>query len=149
MATEIPAKFRAIEIFQAFGRMVIGSYFIAKSSGLILDSGTAEIVFSSGTIPGYLILGSLVLEFIAAFFVLIGYQTAMSAGVLALYVFWTSFIFNYIPGDMDAISIFWKDLAMVGGLIMVIAFSRIVTLLEQSTRINLGEQESEEAEAGA
>ncbi len=50
---------------------------------------------------------------------MIGFQTLTAAALLALYLFWSSFILNYSHGDPYAIGAFWRDLAMIGGLLML------------------------------
>jgi len=105
----------------AFARIVIGSYFIAKSCGLVFDPYGLDQLFNAGLIPATILWTSLAFEFCAAFCIMVGYHTRVAALVLGIHVFWTSFVFNYDPSDQIAISLFWKDLALIGGLIMITA----------------------------
>ena len=43
------------------------------------------------------------------------------AGALSVLV---QFILNYTPGNIDAISAFWRDLALNGGLLLLISHGR-------------------------
>ncbi|MGG7644527.1 DoxX family protein [Rhodovulum sp. YNF3179] len=125
------AKALSAEIlFSALGRIVIGSYFVAKSCGLIVDPNGVAEAFSAGMVPGFFVIASVIFEFTAAFMVMVGFQTRIAASVLALHVFWTAFIFTYVPGDAAAISHFWRDLAMVGGLLMVATCERTLLMID-------------------
>lgn len=112
------------QVAHTVARIIIASYFLAKAIGLIFDPNSFDIVFATTPIPEYFRWPDMMFQFVAATFILIGFQTRLAAALLAMHVFWTSFIFNYVPGDPVAISAFWKDLAMIGGLILLFSHGR-------------------------
>ncbi|PWE34310.1 hypothetical protein DDZ14_00955 [Maritimibacter sp. 55A14] len=123
-APAAPPEATPLDIFATFTRVVIGSFFLAKSAGLVLAGNALHQVFAAGLIPGTFIWVSVGFEFLAAFCVLIGFQTVLAASVLAVHVFWSSYLFNYDPGNLPALHLFWKDFSMVMGLFIVILLSR-------------------------
>lgn len=109
------------DLFQIFGRVLIGSYFIAQSMGMGLAAGGMADLAAAGTGPLMLFWGSLALPFLAALALIAGFQTSIAAALLALHVVATSSIFNFEPGNAVASALFWKDAAMAGGLMMVMS----------------------------
>jgi len=105
-------------------RIVIGSFFIGKAVGIVADPNGMGQYLVLGETPGYLVWSNIAFEFVAAFSIIIGLQTRLAAGLLALYLFWSSYILNYSPGNVDAIGAFWSDLAMIGGLLLLISHGR-------------------------
>lgn len=111
-------------LFQLFGRVLIGSYFLAQSLGLISVDRSVEQAALSGDIPLALYWSNFGFQAVAALAIMIGFQAMIAAAVLSIHVLWTSYLLNYNPADAAAMAVFWKDLAMVGGLVLVIAAGR-------------------------
>ncbi len=112
------------ELAHAAARVLIASYFIAKSIGLIIDLTSMDQFLAVAEVPEYLRWPNAGFELVAALAIMVGFQTRMAAALLALYLFWSSFILNYSPGDPVAIGAFWRDLAMIGGLLMLCSHGR-------------------------
>lgn len=116
---------RIQDIAHLVARVVIASFFIAKSVGFIIDPNSLEAVFARlPLLPDYFTWPNQMFQFVAAMFILLGFQTRLAAALLAIHVFWSSFILNYAPGDPVAIAFFWKDLALMAGLMMVVSHGR-------------------------
>lgn len=116
---------RRINAFaHAVARVLIASYFMSRAAGLIIDPASMNQFLAVSDVPDYLRWPNAGFEFLAAFAIMIGFQTRTAAALLALYVFWSSFILNYAPGDAYAIGAFWRDLAMIGGLLMLFSHGR-------------------------
>ncbi len=115
---------RMQEYAHAAARMLIASYFMAKAIGLIIDPTGMEQFLSVSAVPDYLKLPNAGFELVAAIAILVGFQTRTAAALLALYLFWSSFILNYRPGDPYLIGAFWRDLAMIGGLLLLVSHGR-------------------------
>lgn len=109
------------DLATAMARILIASYFISVSLGFVLDPNGFIKHEALTTMPNYLRWPNSAFELVAAISILVGFQTRMAVALLALYVFWSSFIFNYVPGNSAAIGAFWRDLAMIGGLLMLFA----------------------------
>jgi putative oxidoreductase len=112
------------DLGHASARVLIASYFVARSIGLIVDPASMGQFLAVSNVPDYLLWPNAGFELIAALAIMLGFQTRMAAALLALYLFWSSFILNYVPGDPIAIGAFWRDLAMIGGLLMLCSHGR-------------------------
>ena len=66
---------------------------------------------------------SIAFELIFPLLLIIGYKTKIVASLLALFVFTVTFIFHthYIMTDGVQLTIFLKNVAIIGGLLVVIA----------------------------
>ena len=115
---------RMQEFAHATARILISSYFVAKAVGLIVDPTSMEQFLSVSNVPDYLTWPNAGFELMAALAIMVGFQTRTASALLALYLFWSSFILNYEPGDAHAIGAFWRDLAMIGGLLLLFSHGR-------------------------
>lgn len=101
-------------------RLLVISYFIAMSLGLI--GGTQMIEFMIPVLPDGLatmLMRGLIL--ILSILVLTGFGRRHAALVLALVVFFSSYTTLYSGGDIGA---FWRDLALIGALLMTADLAR-------------------------
>ena len=95
-------------------RILILSYFIALATGLI---GGAEISrLATPFLPpdmAFYLTSGLVLAL--SILVVVGIFRRPAALILALIVFWSSYITLFANGDING---FWRDLALIGGLLI-------------------------------
>lgn len=101
-------------------RLLVLSYFIALSLGWIGDTGMMR--FMLPLLPADValrIMQGLVLGL--SLLILIGIGRRHAALVLALVVFFSSYTVLYGGGDISA---FWRDLALIGALLMTADFAR-------------------------
>ncbi len=124
MSTMSMKQDRMREVAHAVARVLIASYFLARASGMIIDPAGMGQFLAEAAVPDYLRWPNAGFEFLAALAILLGFQTRMAAALLALYLFWSSFILNYNPGDAVAIGAFWRDLALIGALLMLFSHGR-------------------------
>ena len=98
-------------------RILISSYFIGIALGLI--DGTSATILAEAVMPtsAALIVGSIVI-FSLAFLVMIGMWLRPAALLLGLTIFWSSYIANFGPEGPIAISEFWRDIALIGSLML-------------------------------
>jgi len=95
-------------------RIVIASYFLAVSLGLI--PGTVAWPLTAPFLPEpYAAVAGKMVIFMTAYLVLVGAWLRVSALLLATVLFWSSYIENASSGDLEA---FWRDLALIGALIL-------------------------------
>jgi uncharacterized membrane protein YphA (DoxX/SURF4 family) len=101
-------------------RILIASYFIAVSTGLI--SGTNLVALTRFFLPEHA-AGAVaaVALFTMGFLVLTGVFLRVTAMLLALTLFWSSFIAAFQAPSYAAIGDFWRDLALIGALILTYA----------------------------
>ncbi|CAN0577593.1 unnamed protein product, partial [Ectocarpus sp. 12 AP-2014] len=95
-------------------RLLVVSFFIALSLGLI--EGADIKLLATPFFPETIALYSMrTLVMALSIMILAGLWRRPAALVLALIVFWPAYISLYNGGDVSA---FWRDLALIGGLIM-------------------------------
>jgi putative oxidoreductase len=134
------------EFAHAAARVVIASYFAARALGLVVDPAGMQQFLMATDVPDYLLWPNSAFEFLAALAIMLGFQTRMASALLALYVFWSSFILNYVPGDPVALGVFWRDLALIGGLLLLFSHGRGAWALDNYLeRRDLAERAAEEA----
>ncbi|NOX40735.1 MAG: DoxX family protein [Alphaproteobacteria bacterium] len=122
--TGIDKQLRMQEFAHATARVIIASYFAAKTIGLIFDPTGMEQFLAASNVPSYLLWPNAGFEFLAAVAIMVGFQTRTASALLELYLFWSSFILNYHPNDPYAIGAFWRDLALIGGLLLLFSHGR-------------------------
>ena len=95
-------------------RLLIVSYFIAVALGLIPGAEISRMAepFLAPELATYLMR---FIVFLLAGMVLFGIYRRPAALVLALVVFWNSYISLYSGGEIGS---FWRDLALIGGLLL-------------------------------
>ena len=103
-------------------RILISSYFIAVSLGLI--SGTDGSILAQQVLPdpAASFVGNAIV-FGLAYLVMMGIWLRPAALLLALTMFWSSYIANFGPEGPLAVGEFWRDLALIGALFMTYAQS--------------------------
>jgi len=135
------------EFAHATARVLISSYFVASSVGLIIDPSSMGQFLSVSAVPDYLLWPNAGFQLIAALAIMVGFQTRMASALLALYLFWSSFILHYTPGDPIAIGAFWRDLAMIGGLLLLFSHGRGRYALDNYFQQKMKKRELAEAAA--
>ena len=101
-------------------RLLIVSYFVALALGLIEGTDLSVLVapFLSETIvkicSGLGVIG-------LSAMILFGFQRRVAALLLAIILFWCSFLAFVNPAGTEDIGGFWRDLALIGALLLTYA----------------------------
>ena len=108
-------------IIDFIGRILISALFLLSAYNKIFSiDGTMGWMEGFG-IPGLLLYPTIALEIILPFFIIIGYQARLSAGLLAIFCLVTAFIFHYDFNDQMQTIAFLKNLGLAGGFLFVVA----------------------------
>ena len=70
-------------------------------------------------VPGLLLYPTIALEIILPLFIIIGYQTRLSAGLLATFCIAAAFIFHFDFGNQMQMIAFLKNIGLAGGFIFL------------------------------
>lgn len=106
------------------GRIGIAMIFVLSGlSKLAAPAATIGYIAASGLpLPqlGYAI--ALLVELAGGAALILGYRTRIVAGILAAFSLATAFAFHSALGDQNQFIHFFKNVAMAGGLLQVVAF---------------------------
>ena len=105
-----------------FGRILLASLFVAGALQKIIDPSAAQALLANVGLPGWLVWPAMVLNGVAAIFLLLGVQLIIVSRILAAYCLTTS-IFHYVPGDPWQMSILLKNWALAGGFFVLAALA--------------------------
>ena len=111
------------------GRVLIALLFVPEGFSKVTNfSGTVDYIIANGLpMPQVLAAAAIVIEIGAGLALLIGLGTRWAAGLLFIFCVLTAFLFHKfwaVPAAeqmMQSIN-FYKDLAIAGGLLFVVAF---------------------------
>ena len=103
------------------GRLLISLLFLISAYNKFFSvDGTMSWMEGYG-VPGFLIYPVIVLEIILPLFIIIGYYSRISAGLLAIFCLTTAFIFHFnFLDQMQTIS-FLKNIGLAGGFLLIVA----------------------------
>ncbi len=106
------------------GRILIASIFLISGSEKILSPGqTAHYMAAHGMpLAGLLLVGAIVVEICGGLSVLAGYKAKWGALILALYLIPTTLIFHTKFSEPGQSINFMKNLAIIGGLLVMSHF---------------------------
>tara|TARA_E500000178_G_scaffold165659_1_gene165061 strand:- start:26 stop:412 length:387 start_codon:yes stop_codon:yes gene_type:complete len=103
------------------GRILISALFLISAYDKIFSIDGSMSWMEGFGVPGLLLYPAIALEIILPFFIIIGYQARIAAGLLAIFCLATAFIFhlNFID-PMQKIS-FLKNIGLAGGFLFILA----------------------------
>ena len=116
------AALRASHVFSGHSaiRLLIVSYFMALALGII--KGTDLAVLAAPFMPEVLA------NFVSGFgvlclsaMILFGFHRRLAALLLAIILFWCSYLASVSPAGLEDIGSFWRDLALIGALLLTYA----------------------------
>lgn len=106
------------------GRVLLAAIFVLSGFGKIADpSGTIAYIGSAGLpLPQLAFAGAAAIELGGGIALILGYRTRIVAGALALFSLLAAFAFHSAFADQNQMIHFFKNLAMAGGLLQIVAF---------------------------
>jgi len=105
-------------------RILLCLIFLKSGIGKIMDpAGTQQYMSAYGMpLTGLFLLGAIVLEILGSISVLLGYKARWGAIALVIFLVPTTLIFHTKFTDPMQMVMFMKNLAILGGLLMVAYF---------------------------
>lgn len=108
------------------GRLCLAALFVAAGIGKLMDpGGTAEYITSATTLPGSLAVPTGIFEIVAGLILALGIMTRLTAIVLAVFTALTILLFHSQVTDPTQSTQALKNLAIIGGLLMVFAYGQV------------------------
>ena len=106
-------------LFDFIGRIFISSIFLLSGYNKIFNYGDTVLWMEGFGIPGFLLWPVIVLEIILPILIIIGYQTRISAILLAAFCIATAVIFHLDFADQMQTVAFLKNFALAGGFLFI------------------------------
>lgn len=105
------------------GRIGIAAIFVLSGlSKLAAPAGTIAYIQSAGLpLPQLGLAIALLVELAGGLALILGYRTRLIAGILAVFSVVTAFAFHFDLGDQNQFIHFFKNVAIAGGLLNVVA----------------------------
>jgi putative oxidoreductase len=106
------------------GRLLLAVLFLFSAIGKLAAPEATIGYIASANLPlpevGYGI--ALVVELLGGLLLVVGYRTRLVAGIIALFTLGAAVAFHNNFGDQNQLIHFLKNIAVVGGLLQVVAF---------------------------
>lgn len=109
-----------MKIIPFIGRVFISIIFLISGSKKIMNfESEAEKMGETGmALPEVFLAGAIAFCLLGALSLILGYKTRLGAFLLIMFLVPTTLIFHLYPGEMTQV---WKNVALLGGLLMVIS----------------------------
>jgi putative oxidoreductase len=106
------------------GRVLIAAIFLLSGlSKVTAPDMTIGYIQSVGLpLPTLGLVAAILVEVVGGAALVVGYQTRAVASMLALFTLVTAFAFHHQLGDQNQFIHFFKNVAIAGGLLQVVAF---------------------------
>ena len=105
--------------FDLISRIFISSIFLLSGYNKIFNYGNTVAWMEGFSIPGFLLWPTIVLEILLPILIIIGYQTQISAILLAMFCIATAVIFHLDFADQMQTIAFLKNFALAGGFLFI------------------------------
>ncbi len=105
-------------------RILLCLVFLKAGIGKIMDpAGTMQYMSAHGMpLVGLFLVGAIVFEIFGSLSVLLGFKARIGAALLALFLVPTTLIFHTDFANQMQMAMFLKNLAIIGGLLMIAYF---------------------------
>ena len=112
-----------MHIVEVFGRIFISALFLIEAVRKFFNPDMSMMYMSDHGVPEFLFYPSIAFEIIIPLLLIVGYKTRISASLLAVFVLTVTLIFHshHIIDDSMQLTIFLKNLAIIGGLLLIIS----------------------------
>jgi putative oxidoreductase len=112
------------DILALTGRVLIAAIFILSGASKLADpAGTIGYIASAGLpLPQLAFAGAAAVELLGGLALVVGYRTRLVALVLAIFSILAALSFHSALADQNQFIHFFKNIAMAGGLLQVVAF---------------------------
>ena len=112
-----------MHIVEVFGRIFISALFLIEAIRKFFYPDMSMIYMSDHGVPEFLFYPSIAFEIIIPLLLIVGYKTRIAASLLTVFVLTVTLIFHshHIIDDSMQLTIFLKNLAIIGGLLLIIS----------------------------
>lgn len=114
----------AVASVATVGRVLLAAIFLLSGiSKLSAPAGTIAYIAAAGLpLPEVAYAGAVFVEVVLAAALIVGYQTRLVAAAIAAFAVVTAFGFHFNLADQNQFIHFFKNIAIAGGLLQIVAF---------------------------
>ena len=108
-----------MQVIQVLGRIFLSTIFLIEGTNKIFNyEGTIEYM-ENFNVPGYLAIPAIIVEILFSILLIVGYQTKISALILAIFTLTTALIFHTDFTSQMQLTSFLKNIAITGGFLII------------------------------
>ena len=111
-----------MHILEFVGRVLLSILFLIEGLGKISMQENVIMYMENYGVPGILFIPATALEILFPIILIFGYKTKWAASVMAIFTFTVAIIFHTDFSDGMQMIFFFKDLAIAGGFMIIVAY---------------------------
>ena len=112
------------DIAALIGRILIGVLFLLSGIGKVSAPAATQGYIAAMGLPAPLLayLGATAVEIFGSILLIVGFRSRTTAGGMAVFTLLTAVLFHNNLADQNQLIHFFKNIAIMGGLLQVVAF---------------------------
>ena len=108
-----------MQVIQVFGRIFLSTIFLIEGMNKIFNYENTIEYMENFSVPEYLAIPAIIVEILFPLLLIVGYQTKISALVLAIFTLATALIFHTDFTNQMQLTSFLKNFAIAGGFLII------------------------------
>ena len=108
-----------MQIIQVLGRILLSIIFLIEGMNKIFNYESTIEYMENFNVPEYLAIPAIIVEILFPLLLIVGYQTKISALVLAIFTLATALIFHTDFTSQMQLTSFLKNIAITGGFLII------------------------------
>ena len=108
-----------MQVIQVLGRIFLSTIFLVEGMNKIFNYESTIEYMENFNVPEYLAIPAIIVEILFPLLLIVGYQTKISALVLAIFTLATALIFHTDFTNQMQLTSFLKNFAITGGFLII------------------------------
>ena len=108
-----------MQAIQVLGRIFLSTIFLVEGMNKIFNYESTIEYMENFNVPEYLAIPAIIVEILFPLLLIVGYQTKISALVLAIFTLATALIFHTDFTNQMQLTSFLKNFAIAGGFLII------------------------------
>ena len=108
-----------MHVIEVLGRMFLSTIFLIEGINKIFNYESTIEYMENFSVPEYLAIPAIIVEILFPLLLVVGYQTKISALVLAMFTLATALIFHTDFTNQMQLTSFLKNFAIAGGFLII------------------------------
>ena len=108
-----------MQVIQVVGRIFLSTIFLIEGMNKIFNYESTIEYMENFNVPDYLAIPAIIVEILFPLLLIVGYQTKISALVLAIFTLATALIFHTDFTNQMQLTSFLKNFAIAGGFLII------------------------------